>query len=68
MKKVISIFLTAVIMLAALFCVGNVYAAAPTSDIARTQLGTSDTYYSYSVADGTLTIDGVGNTPDFFQS
>lgn len=65
MKKVISIFLTAVIMLAALFCVGNVYAAAPTSDIARTQLGTSDTYYSYSVADGTLTIDGVGNTPDF---
>lgn len=46
----------------------NFYAfasSAPTADIEKTQLGTSDTYYSYSVETKTLTIEGTGATPNF---
>lgn len=39
--------------------------SAPTADIEKTQLGTGDTYYSYSVETKTLTIEGTGATPDF---
>lgn len=62
--RIMSVFLTLCICA---LCF-NFYAfasSAPTADIEKTKLGTSDTYYSYSVETKTLTIEGTGATPNF---
>lgn len=64
MKKTISLFLV-VISVLSIFSVNIVSYASQESNIEKTQLGNTDTYYSYDATTKTLTISGQGNTPDF---
>lgn len=66
MKKTVSVLLgTVVLLLTVLYA--NIISPAKEQlvDIEKTQLGTTDTYYAFDAATGTLTISGTGNTPDF---
>lgn len=66
MKKTISAVLSIVIILGILFCADFIsFAALQTTDIQKTRLGTTDTYYSFNSSTKTLTISGEGDTPNF---
>ncbi|MCM1114625.1 MAG: leucine-rich repeat domain-containing protein [Clostridium sp.] len=69
MKKLMSIVLSAAIICIASFCVFPSYAdTMQTKDIAKTQLGSSNTYYSFDADTKTLTISGEGATPNNFTN
>lgn len=42
--------------------------ASQTADVEKTRLGTTDTYYEFDAATGTLTISGEGETPGFSEN
>lgn len=67
MKKIILAFLSTVILLTVLFNSSIIALAEQTTDIAKTQIGSSDIYYEYSVQSKTLTISGSGDTPNFLN-
>lgn len=67
MKKYLSV-LTAFIIFAVVTLFACITAFAQSVDIEKTQLGTSDTYYSYDSSSKTLTISGTGATPNFTNS
>ena len=65
MKKALSLCLV-IVMLSAFFCIGtNAFGYNQESDIPLTQLGTSDTYYSFDASSKTLTVSGEGAMPNF---
>lgn len=69
MKKFISYLLTLMIIVFMFAQLSFVtFADEQTVDIPATQLGTSDTYYSFDAQTKTLTISGEGATPDFSNS
>lgn len=65
MKKAVSIILTVVFVLCSLSLTFSAFAGEQTTSIAKTQLGTTNTYYEYDVDTRTLTISGVGDTPNY---
>ena len=62
MKKRLSLVLALVLI----FCTSFSFNAFGTqsTDIARTQIGTSDIYYEFDASTGTLTVSGTGAIPD----
>ncbi len=68
MKKLLCIFMSITVFISASFSFCMVSYASQTTDIAKTQLGTSDTYYEFDAQSKTLTISGTGATPDFINS
>ncbi|MGN1329487.1 MAG: leucine-rich repeat protein [Eubacterium sp.] len=68
MKKFMTIILS-LSLFAVLFCTAfPAYALNQEEDIERTQILTSDTYYSFNAETKTLTISGNGEVPDFSNS
>lgn len=68
MKRLFSFIISAAVLLSVLCFTGLVSpAAVQTSDIEKTQLGTTQTYYSFDAASKTLTVGGTGETPDFYN-
>lgn len=66
MKKIISWIIGFSVIICMLGSVELMsFAAEQTEDIEKTQLGSTDTYYSYDADSKTLTISGNGSTPDF---
>lgn len=66
MKKTVSVLLgTVVLLLTVLYA--NIISPAKEQlvDIEKTQLGATDTYYAFEASTGTLTISGIGMTPNF---
>lgn len=63
--KRISAFLLSLTLILTVISVPAVSYAAQTTDIAKTRLSDTDTYYSFDSASKTLTISGSGKTPDF---
>ncbi len=70
MKRLFSYMISAVVFAAVCFCVSFSSFAAPSqvTDIEKTQLGSSKTYYSFNAASKTLTISGEGSMPNFSTS
>lgn len=66
MKKIFS-FAVSIMLFACMLCAVefNAFAVVKTEDVEKTQLGTTDTYYSFDAQTKTLTISGNGATPDF---
>lgn len=67
MKKTFGLILSVMFLFVSLLAQPfNVFAlATQTADIEKTQLGTTDTYYEFDAATGTLTISGEEATPSF---
>lgn len=63
--RIVSILLTVTLLLS---CNLVAFGAYQVTDIQKTQLGTSNTYYSFDAQTKTLTISGTGATPDFSNS
>lgn len=62
MKKLLSFLLTVVVLVSVIFCLPfNAYAA-------KSQIGDSNTYYSYDSSTKTITISGKGDMPNFITS
>ena len=68
MKKCFCVLLCILTAFTASFSASYGVLAAQSSDIERTQLGTSDTYYEYNASTKTLTISGEGAMPDMKNS
>lgn len=70
MKKLLSIMLSIIIFSAVCFCVSfsSFAASSQVTDIGKTQLGSSKTYYSYNAETKTLVIGGEGAMPNFSTS
>lgn len=67
MKKMLYIFVSVLFLCTSLFTFPlSAFAdASQTDDIAKTRLGTTNTYYEFDASTGTLTISGEGETPNF---
>ncbi|MDD6728862.1 MAG: leucine-rich repeat protein [Eubacteriales bacterium] len=68
MKKIISLIMCTVILVTAVTAVFPAFALVQETDIEKTQILSSNTYYSYSAETKTLTISGSGAVPDFTNS
>lgn len=68
MKKILSLILCGVLFSLTAFSPFFAYSLTQTVDIEKTQILSSDTYYSFNSADKTLIISGVGAVPDFSNS
>ncbi len=70
MKKLFSIFIGTVMFIMICICVSFSSFAAPSqiTDVEKTQLLSSTTYYSFDASSKTLTISGEGAAPNFSQS
>ena len=66
MKKSVSVLLSVIFLAVTLFSSAPfVFAQSQTTDIKKTQLGSTDTYYQYSASQKLLTISGNGATASF---
>lgn len=66
MKKSVSVLLSVVFLAVALFSFTPfAYAQTQNTDIKKTQLGSSDTYYQYDASQKLLTVSGSGATASF---
>ena len=70
MKRLCSLIAGTVVFIAVFFCASFLSFAAPSqiTDIEKTQLGSSKTYYSFNAETKTLTISGEGAMPNFSTS
>lgn len=67
MRKAISCFLSVVMLLTIFSCNLVSFADEQKTDIAKTSLGTSNTYYEFNASSKTLTISGIGETPNYIN-
>lgn len=67
MRKIISCFLSVVTLFMMLSCSIVSFADEQKTDIAKTRLGTSNTYYEFNASSKTLTISGTGETPNYIN-
>lgn len=65
MKKVLSLFMAFVMLSSALFSFSQRVSAQDFIENEKTRLGSSDTYYYYDRDTKTLTISGIGATPNY---
>ena len=70
MKKLFSVFIGMVAFIILCLCISFTAFAAPSqiTDIEKTQLLSTATYYSFDASSKTLTISGEGASPNFSQS
>ena len=67
MKKIISVFLSIILIISSLSFSLNAFAL-KTTDVAKTQIGTSDTYYEFDARTKTLTLSGNGAIPNMLNN
>lgn len=67
MKRIIALIISLTVLASSFsFCLSA--SAVQTTDIAKTRIASSDTYYEYSVSDKTLTLSGNGNIPNMINN
>ena len=67
MKKIMAMLISAAIIIASFSVCLNAYAL-KTTNVPKTQIGTSDTYYEFDAATKTLTLSGNGEIPNMINN
>ena len=68
MKKIISVSISLILLITSVFSTRIITLCAQVTDIEKTQLGSTQTYYSFDAGTKTLTISGSGETPDYVNN